>query len=553
MAAPASKAKAGSRWGNLLSGAVAGIESRLDTILAEDDQASAKSRAAESAAKPEVPENTATERRLQVEQGERLLSGWQAAGRRLTWGTGQPRNSSRSRPSSRLQDRLAKAVNKANDRPRSNSGASSDVPSGAPSPAPGSSVTFVETARASLDSKQSEAALAEEEGQEDAGAEESSGGSQFVAADVMSPIDPLPSLATPDISTPQPASNRQSIDSARSRQSLELSPSAGVGFDSVGIKHPAALESELASLQASHQETLQEHREELNSHLERIDALQSKLGFLSEQLASEARIVVASEDVDPIEKKVAEKDAQIAALMLEGQNLAKTELKHSTQIKKLRETARKTDKRIATLKKHLATAERGMDEAADRARRAEYAERAAQERLKVVGRIEKDLHVIQAEREEASLTITELRRQLSEALTKVEEVERRVQADALEAERKATAELRDDIQNLRIEKQLVEERGKKGIQEAKDEAARQQERAKVSERELQSEIAVSTSWCATRPRPIILESRNKTRASPLSIRGSDLFGHGRLADQTPPPGGNTADAVRACVRELAGH
>lgn len=46
MTAPPANKK-GSRWGALLSGAVAGIESRLDTILAEDSEASARSRAVE--------------------------------------------------------------------------------------------------------------------------------------------------------------------------------------------------------------------------------------------------------------------------------------------------------------------------------------------------------------------------------------------------------------------------------------------------------------------------------------------------------------------------
>jgi hypothetical protein len=60
----------GSRWGSLLSGAVAGLESRLDIILAEDGQASAKSRAAEAAAKQEAAEKAAAEKqRLQVEPG----------------------------------------------------------------------------------------------------------------------------------------------------------------------------------------------------------------------------------------------------------------------------------------------------------------------------------------------------------------------------------------------------------------------------------------------------------------------------------------------------
>jgi TATA element modulatory factor len=40
-----------SRWGSLLSGAVAGLESKLDTILADDNQASARSRAEDIVAK----------------------------------------------------------------------------------------------------------------------------------------------------------------------------------------------------------------------------------------------------------------------------------------------------------------------------------------------------------------------------------------------------------------------------------------------------------------------------------------------------------------------
>ena len=57
-------------WGSLLSGAVAGLESRLDTILADDDQASAKSRAAEAASKQESGDKASTEKnKLKVDQG----------------------------------------------------------------------------------------------------------------------------------------------------------------------------------------------------------------------------------------------------------------------------------------------------------------------------------------------------------------------------------------------------------------------------------------------------------------------------------------------------
>lgn len=65
MSAQASKPKQTSRWGSLLSGAVAGIESKLDTILAEDDQASARSRAAEKARQ----EAAQQAKGLQSEQG----------------------------------------------------------------------------------------------------------------------------------------------------------------------------------------------------------------------------------------------------------------------------------------------------------------------------------------------------------------------------------------------------------------------------------------------------------------------------------------------------
>ena len=46
-------------WGSFLGSAVSGLESRLDSILTDDDQASAKSRAVEAAEK----------QRLQVDQG----------------------------------------------------------------------------------------------------------------------------------------------------------------------------------------------------------------------------------------------------------------------------------------------------------------------------------------------------------------------------------------------------------------------------------------------------------------------------------------------------
>ena len=86
MTAPAQKPKQALRWGSLLQGAVAGIESRLDTILAEDDQASARSRTADETAKQAAAEKAAAEKaRLQQEQGRQ-----DGIGILLHWCSGAP-------------------------------------------------------------------------------------------------------------------------------------------------------------------------------------------------------------------------------------------------------------------------------------------------------------------------------------------------------------------------------------------------------------------------------------------------------------------------------
>jgi hypothetical protein len=76
-------------------------------------------------------------------------------------------------------------------------------------------------------------------------------------------------------------------------------------------------------------------------------------------------------------------------------------------------------------------------------------------------------------------------------LNRAEEAEKRVQTGALEAEKRVVAELREDLENVRIEKKLAGDRAKNEIRDLKEDAARQQERAKVSELELKGEIAVS--------------------------------------------------------------
>ena len=56
----------GKGWWN---SAISGLESKLDTILAEDAQGGAKAKPGEAAAKQDAPEKAASEKKLAVEPG----------------------------------------------------------------------------------------------------------------------------------------------------------------------------------------------------------------------------------------------------------------------------------------------------------------------------------------------------------------------------------------------------------------------------------------------------------------------------------------------------
>ena len=216
-------------------------------------------------------------------------------------------------------------------------------------------ITPSEVARASIDSKRSESIVENTAAvkDEDAKVEESKAetdvaeslppGSISLTSPPLPSTSPaiseqptpmeMPSMSIPSIVTPQPSSSRQSLDSIPSRPSIDVSTPADL--EAPIPSSPGAIGVELANLQKTHDETVQEHREELHSHLERIDALQSKLTYLSQQLAVSAKSASTDPESNSTDKKLAEKDAQIAALMEEGQKLSKTEMKHLTTIKKL--------------------------------------------------------------------------------------------------------------------------------------------------------------------------------------------------------------------------
>ncbi|KAB2577366.1 TATA element modulatory factor 1 TATA binding protein [Lasiodiplodia theobromae] len=449
MSAPAKPKQPAKGWGSFLQGAVAGLESRLDTILAEDDQASARSRA-----------DDALRKKAAAEQG-------------------LDRTPSRSRTNDRLQERLAKAVK--SDAQRSGR-PSSELPSRTGTPTNGA-----DTSRTSVDSRSSEPQPSSSLQNDKPSAPRSSDDDDGVGkAGERATLQPEEGSRTD--------SPRASMDSGRpdtpidppSRVGTPASvPDAGSSLD---LSAPVTEPEDVAALRQSYEELTKTHRDEITAHLERIDALQSKLKYLSGQAASQARAAANEAEQGSLEQKLAEKDEQIALLMEEGQTLSKKELNLSNSIKKFRAKIGQDEKTVIDLKKKLAKAETSISEATERAKRAEAVAKSAEQKVKQLEKIEKEASSLKLEREESTSTIADLKRQLNAANERAEAAERKAQNNAAAAEQKRVSELEEELADLKVEKKLAEERARAEARETREESTRQQERATVLEAELRSEI-----------------------------------------------------------------
>ncbi|KAF1814370.1 hypothetical protein P152DRAFT_456615 [Eremomyces bilateralis CBS 781.70] len=437
-------------WSSLLSGAVAGLESRLDSILAEDEKAAARNQTTDE----------------EVKRAKSTAAGQE-----------KERSSSRNRANGRLQDRLAKAVAKNNDGSRPGSRLSSETPSRVESPG-----IATDAGRGSLESRVSETLSELQQEVVDKGKDHDTSESEIQPAH--------PSLNAPSV--PEEPLPRLSTDSPSAKPSLEIPAISEPPQDeaTAGAADHALTygEDNVEELRKKYEEESRQRSEEMHAHLERIDALQAKLQYLAKSAAEAARHAKESAEAGSLDRKLAEKEEQIALLMDEGQTLSKKELQHMTAIKKLRADASVQDKRLGEMKKRLDATERNASEATERARRAEVNERQAIERMKVLGRLEKDVDQLRLDREAAALTIADLKRQLTEANDRAIDAESRVHADSLEAEKRTVVDLTDQLENASIEKKLAEDRARSEIQGIKEQLSQQQEKTKLAESELKAEI-----------------------------------------------------------------
>lgn len=421
-----------------------------------------------------------------------------------------------NRTNDRLAERLARAVAAKNSAPKPERPDSLALSSGIPSRT-GSPITVSESPRQSLEVASNEAGdkkveeditahakppIAEVADKQDALRPETPDIAVQPATPGTQPsmeVQETPNWlsAKPDIDTPSRLSQestrsslpRESIDSARqhsSRPSLELHASE-LADTGISTKSPEEYEALLKQIKSDYETSELQRQEEVHGYIERIDALQSKLQYLAKESAEAARKAAGTAASGSPEKKLADKEEQVALLMQEGQQLSKKELSHLTTIKKLRAKIQEDSKEVSEAKAKQEKAERDNAIMVERWRRAEASEKRISERLKGYTLLQKEHEALKADSVAKDSMIADLKSKLEEEIAQEKQAEAKLASDALEAERRRVADLEEELANLKIEKTLVSDRAQVQIKELREKMDKDSERARMSELEMKKE------------------------------------------------------------------
>jgi SMC interacting uncharacterized protein involved in chromosome segregation len=233
-----------------------------------------------------------------------------------------------------------------------------------------------------------------------------------------------------------------------------------------------------------------QHQEEIHGYVERIDALEAKLQFLAREATESARKAALAAPAGSVEKKLAEKDQQIAQLMEEGKNLASTEQKHRAILKKLRAKIAEEEKELGNLQAAKAKTDKEVESLRVRARGADELERTHDDLQKRLDQMQKELGVLRPEIRSKDSTIAELRAQLQKAVEQADAMTAKVNEQAREQDKRRIADLEEEVAALKVEKNLVADRAKAQATELREKAERANERARALELELKAEVQV---------------------------------------------------------------
>ena len=273
-------------------------------------------------------------------------------------------------------------------------------------------------------------------------------------------------------------------------QDLGLPVGDGPGLQG-DFKSPEEYRQILEQMQADYETSELRRQEETHEYLERIDALQAKLQYLTKEAAAIAKTALSEANPGSIEHTLASKDEKIALLLEEGHKLSQAELKHMSIIKKLRAKATEDENKLANYKRTAERHEKDARDLRERVKRAEAAERRVTENSKTMLQLEKELESIRNDRDVKAALVQDLQSKLSEATSLAWEEESKAQEAALALERKAGGALKEEILQLKSEREMSEGQHQTELRSLRDNLERTKERMRLAEIEQQGERSVS--------------------------------------------------------------
>lgn len=241
------------------------------------------------------------------------------------------------------------------------------------------------------------------------------------------------------------------------------------------------------------EDALLQHQEEIHAYVERIDALESKLKYMAKEAMDSAKATSSTASPGSLEKKKAEADLQIAQLMEEGINLARTEQKHRAILKRLRAKISEDEKEISTLKTTKDKLDRETEALRQRAKRVDELERTYGDLQRRLDQAQRELNSLRADARSKDSMIVELKSQLQKATDQADAMAAKANDQGREQDRRRIAELEESVAALQVEKNLVADRAKIQATELKDKADKAAERARALELELKTEVQVMES------------------------------------------------------------
>lgn len=233
--------------------------------------------------------------------------------------------------------------------------------------------------------------------------------------------------------------------------------------------------------------------EDAHRYIEKIDALQCKLQYLAKESADLARMTSGTASSGSLEKKLADKELQVALLLEEGQSLSKKELNNLATIKKLKNQLKEGEKEAIVVKKKLEAANKDVIYAAECRKKMQDYEKQISEQKKIITQLHEDHQSIKSENETKNSIIANMKANLEESTIRESKADSERICEFLKVEKKRVADLENYVSKVELEKNLEVSRAQSQIKELKEKLDANEEHARISSLEMKTEQQILES------------------------------------------------------------